>query len=69
MTISINVLLLTAAVKAFTIFFFLCMCVCLGIKSTGPHLFCTQGNILHLPDICKNRSIYDNSPTNILKII
>lgn len=64
MIISINVMLLTAAVKAFTIFFF-----CLRSKGIGPHLFCAQANIFHLPDICKNRPMYHNSPTNRLKVI
>lgn len=63
MTICINVMVFIAAVQAFTIFFFF-----LGSKSLGPYLFYTQANIFHLPDICKSRSIYDNSPTNTLKI-
>lgn len=48
MNIFVNVMFLTAAVKAFTIFF-----SSLGSKNTGPDLFYTQTNISHLSDNCK----------------
>lgn len=50
MTIFVNVMFLTAAVKAFAISFFF---FSLRNKNTGSDLFYTQTNICHLSANCK----------------